>query len=112
MGSDTNGLIARAPRFRLRKPIVLHLPEGHVKGHSLDVSESGMLAVFEEPLDDWLTGRLFTLVGETSLGIEVRVARVNGREAGLTFHNISASDRATIQELLGHAGKTPLAPYL
>jgi len=108
MGYSATGVPSRAPRFNLSTRVVLHLPEGNFKGHSINVSQSGMLATFDRALDVWLDGRLFALVGEDFLGINVRVARVDGRLAGLTFQVAGESDRIMIQKLLERADRTPI----
>jgi hypothetical protein len=109
MGSDTNGpFYSRAYRFDLKMPIFLDLPEGRVKGRSLDVSESGMLAFFEQPLDVWLTGRLSAVIGGWQISINVRVARVDGRKTGLNFLVGSRGDLVTIQKLIELAANQPL----
>ncbi len=112
MGSDTKGILhPRAPRFELRVPIVIQLPEGMVKGRSLNISESGMGAVFDDHLDVWLAGRLFVMIEDLHLSINVRVARVQDREAGLTFQVATDGDRITIQKLIEHAIATGAPPY-
>jgi PilZ domain-containing protein len=109
MGSDEKVFAPRAPRFDLRTPVVLHLPEGIVKGYSVNVSESGMLAKFDRPVDIWAEGRLSADVGEWNLSINFRVARIEGRDTGLCFHIANEGDRKTIQKLIEYATQPPSA---
>jgi hypothetical protein len=75
-------------------------PNGRAWGESVDISESGILAVFSQTLDIWLIGRLSILAGEQHIDIEARVARVDGLKAALSFRSVSDNQRATILELI------------
>jgi hypothetical protein len=112
MGSAPKALLyPRAPRFNLRTPITLRLPDGMVKGRSLNVSESGMLAVFDVPLDIWITGRLFVVIADLHIGLNARVARAEGRETGLTFQIADEADRIAIRSMIEYAIQTGAPPY-
>jgi hypothetical protein len=107
MGSDAKVLAPRAPRFDFRTPVVLFLPQGIMKGYSVNVSESGMLAKFDRPVDIWAEGRLSADVGEWNLSINIRVARIEGRETGLSYHIANEGDHKTIQKLIEFATLAP-----
>jgi hypothetical protein len=114
MGPVASGFTPRAPRFDLKVPVVLYLGDRIASGHSINVSESGMLAMFDRPVEAWLTGQLSSVAGEWHLSIDVRVVRAEGRTAALVFKIVSEGDRATIQKLIDHAdpgsADRPLAP--
>jgi PilZ domain len=105
MGSDANVFPPRAPRFDLRTPVVLLLPQGIVKGYSVNVSESGMLARFDRLVDIWAEGRLEAVIGDWDISINIRVARIEGRETGLRYNIANEGDRMTIQRLIEHASQ-------
>jgi hypothetical protein len=92
-------LAARAPRVSLRIPVLFYFAGASAKGQSVDISESGILAVFDQRLDNWLTGQLSIMVGEGHISVEARVSRVDGRAAALIFRGMSDKNRAIIQSL-------------
>jgi hypothetical protein len=95
----------RASRVRLKTPVMFDFPGGRAWGESIDISESGILAVFTQMLDIWLIGRLSILVGEQPIDIEARVARVDGRTAGLSFRQASDKQHAIIRDLINKASE-------
>jgi len=101
--SEATGLIPRAPRIPLRISVIFDFAGGRARGRSTDISASGILAVFDRRLDIWLIGQLSILVGERPIAIEVRVARVNGLIAALSFRSMSLIGRRTLQNLVGDA---------
>jgi hypothetical protein len=100
MGPDASGITPRAPRFDLKVPLVLYLRDRIASGHSVNVSESGMLATFDRRLEAWLTGHLCVVAGEWHLAIDVRIVRVEGRVAAMAFEIANEGDRATIRKLI------------
>jgi hypothetical protein len=100
MSSATPGFIDRAPRLTLKTNVVFDCAEGRVKGRTVNISESGMLAVFDQPLDVWLPGRILGIVGDWYLDVRVRVVRVDGRTAALAFEGLTENGRAAIQKLV------------
>ena len=74
-----------------------------MKGRSINVSESGMLAALEQFLDAPPPGRLFAAIGEEHISIDVSVVRVEGTKVGLNFRVASESDRIAIQKLVDRA---------
>jgi hypothetical protein len=112
MGSDSRRIfVPRAPRFVLETPVSIELSEGTIKGQSVNVSESGMAAIFEELMDVWAKGPLHAEVGDSHITLNVRVARANGREAGLTFLIAGDDDREAIQKLIDCAIEKGAPPY-
>ncbi|MGD0796347.1 MAG: PilZ domain-containing protein [Acidobacteriaceae bacterium] len=115
MGSDIREFVVRAARFDFRTPIIIYMPNGIARGHSVNLSESGMLVTLDRRVDVWDTGRLSTAAtGERYFSVDVRVVRVEGRLAALTYKNVSESERATIQRVIEHMdpglADRPLAP--
>jgi hypothetical protein len=98
--SQTPHFISRDPRYRIKTPLVLHLPDGDRKGHSINMSESGVWAAFDQQLDVWLKGKLSAIFGKRQVDVDVRVARIDGFEAGLSFQGLSDKDRAIIKEFI------------
>jgi hypothetical protein len=85
--------------------VVFRFAEGAARGRSIDISESGLLATFDRDLDVWLNGWLAITDGEQVVRLQVRVARVNGRAAALSFHRMSAKDLAIIRSMIGECEK-------
>jgi hypothetical protein len=110
MGPDAQGFQSRAARFDLKVPLVLYLRDHMTSGQSINVSESGMLARFDRSLEIWLKGHLCVVAGEWHLGIDVHIARVDGRMTALVFEIRSDGDRATIQKLIELADHDLAAP--
>lgn len=105
MGSNETGCVPRAPRLSFQAPIVFRFAYGGMaRGHSQNISESGMLVVFDRILDVWLTGQLLAEFGEWHVNIEARVARVDARTTALTFVNISNKNRTIIRKVIEDAG--------
>jgi hypothetical protein len=100
MNSDAHGFTVRAPRFSVRTPVVFHSAEGKVPGHSMNISESGMLAVFDQRLDVRLTGRLTAVIWEWHVDISVRVVRVEGDMAAFAFQRVGETGHIAIQKLI------------
>jgi hypothetical protein len=100
MNSDVHGFAVRAARFNVRTPVVFHSTEGKVLGHSMNISESGMLAVFDQRLDVGVTGRLTVVIWEWQVDISVRVVRVEGDKAAFAFQKMTRTSRAAIQKLI------------
>jgi hypothetical protein len=99
-GSEVDSFIRRDPRYQIEIPIVFCLPEGRVRGRSINISESGIFAAFEREIELWLTGRLTAQFGDSRIDFSVRVLRIQGRRAGLAFQNLSGKDRAIIRRFL------------
>lgn len=93
----------RAPRASLDLPVQFVSNYGPAVGFCLNVSESGMLAVFDRRVDVWLEGDLSFLIGEQQFTIKARVVRINGLEAGLWFRIENEVDEATVRGLLALA---------
>ena len=62
-----------------------------------------MLVRFEEAVEVWLTGELSISLGIQYITVPARVARVDGREAGLSFRIKSDDDRLQVKMLLDAA---------
>lgn len=90
----------RAPRFDLNLPLRFFSSDGMMAGHCVNVSESGMLAIFDRPVEMWLEGDLSFFIEGRQFSIKARVARVNEGDTGLRFPIDSEEDKLTIQKLL------------
>jgi hypothetical protein len=77
--------------------------DGLYVGHCVNVSASGMLAVFAESVELFTEGCLSLLVGEFYVTIAARVARSMGDDRGLAFHIRTDNDRDTVAILLAYA---------
>jgi hypothetical protein len=106
-GSQSMGLIARAARHSINLPVVFTSTEGRVCGRSLDISESGILATFDRPLDVWLTGQLSLLVPDQPIRLETRVVRIDHLTAAMSFRNPSARNLFLLRTLLKIPPQTP-----
>ncbi len=81
-------------------PIRFFSTDGLISGRTLDVSASGMLAEFDKPVAIWTIGELTILLEDGYINIGARVARVDGRRAGLAFYVEGDDDRVAIGRLL------------
>jgi PilZ domain len=102
-----DGFTPRAPRSGLRIPLTFHFDGGIAKGHSIDISESGVLAVFDQHLDVWVNGQLSLLVHGRPITIEARVARVDGLTAALPFRSMNVTNLTLVQNLIKQAREEP-----
>jgi len=112
MGSDSKRIfVPRASRFVLKTSIYIQFPEGTIKGRSINVSESGMAAVFQQSMDMWAKGRLYAAVVDSHVNLNVRVSRADGREAGLNYQIATDNDRIAVQKLIDYAIEMGAPPY-
>jgi hypothetical protein len=98
--TDASGFTARAPRLSFRTPVGFQFEEREIKGYSVNISESGMLAVFDRQLDVLTTGRLSAAIGECHITTVARVVRIKGCEAALAFQRMNEDARALIQRFI------------
>jgi hypothetical protein len=100
----------RILRAELNLPIRFFSTDGLITGHCLNISASGMLVLFDRPVAVWMVGELSVLVeeGSNNITIEARVARVDGRQAGLSFYiEDDDNDRLTVGRLMLFAAEHP-----
>ena len=100
---QVNTFVSRSPRFGLDLPIRFFSEDGLEIGRCVDVSESGLLGFFERPLSVWTSGELTASLGDDSVSVKARVARVEGRQAGLSFQSENENDRLAILKLIDFA---------
>ncbi len=93
----------RAPRLDLSFPLEFTTDEGLINGHCLNLSESGLLANFDRQLDLWTVGDLVLHYGDQQCTLVARVARADGKEAGLAFSYKSDGERQAIGKMLTFA---------
>ncbi len=80
-----------------------------MNGLSADVSESGISATFEKPLDIWTVGELTLMVDDFFLSIKVRVAREQGRTYGMAFVINNDNDRLAVGIMVNYASTHVIA---
>ena len=100
-----NIFVPRSTRYDLELPIRFFSMEGFVTGHLLNVSESGLLAKFDSPVEVWTVGEVsayVTDVGDGYISINARVSRIENREVALTFTD-SVNDHPSIRYLVALA---------
>ena len=105
-----SGFVDRAARYPVAVPVRFHSSDGLAAGQSVDVSASGMLVTFDRSAEVWLTGDLAIELPADTLHIPARVARVSGREAGLSFRPTDEAGRATVDKLLAFAEAQGVPP--
>ncbi len=93
----------RAPRFCLELPVRFFSSEGVFVGDCINVSESGVLVAFDQPIDVWLEGQLTATLPDGNISLKARVARVDGRNAGLSFRLQCEAEKLDVQKLLSLA---------
>ena len=98
----------RPTRFSLDLPVSFLADGRTYDGQSVNVSESGLLATFDQLPEVWTDGQLFLEAGEHYLDISARVARVQGNDVAFTFSIATVSDRTAISVLLNSASDRPL----
>ena len=102
----------RARRLDLSLPVRFAEPGGETVGRCLNLSESGMLAIFDRALELWVTGRISITVDRTRVEVTARVARVGEREAGLAFLFVDEAERRQMIALVAFvASQTTLTGY-
>jgi hypothetical protein len=84
-------------------PVHFRSKEGEVDGECVNISESGMLALFNPPLNLWLNGQLSIVIGECKVNITARVVRTEGLMTGFTFRTINSKNIALLRELIERA---------
>ena len=93
----------RAPRLNLSFPLEFRVDDAPTLGHCLNLSESGLLGVFDVPLDLWTSGELLLQFNETRCWVPARVARSAEHEAGLSFLFRGEREREVVRSLLRQA---------
>jgi hypothetical protein len=92
--------IPRATRYPLAVPISFVTDEERYEGHSVNLSESGLLASFSSAPELWVDGKIEMEAGNHYLDIHARVARLEGNGVGLAFCLNTDSDRAAVAVLI------------
>ena len=98
----------RAPRLDLSFPLAFSVGGEVTAGHCLNLSESGLLANFNHPLDVWTHGELELHFADRSCEVAARVARADGNEAGLAFVFKNDGERAAIRAMCDFAQQRTL----
>ena len=98
----------RATRFLLDVPVSLIEDGTERVGQCVNVSESGLLATFDQPPELWTDAQLTLQAGEHHLSIKARVARVQDRQAAFAFAIHNENDRATVSILVNSVSDRPV----
>ena len=98
--ADRDVIANRAPRYALKVPVRFSSADGLAIGETVDISASGMLVMFERPVDVWLVGELHTYVHAHPLMLIVRVIRTDGRRTAVTFRVRTDADLQAVSELM------------
>jgi hypothetical protein len=98
--------IPRAVRSPFDSRVCFVVEGRRINGQCLNLSESGLLATFEQPLELWTRGQLTWSTAAYYLSLEAHVSRVQGNEAGLAFLIESENDRLTISLLTDFASQS------
>ena len=93
----------RPTRFDLRSPISFIVGDLELTGHCVNVSETGLLVTFDQPIELWISGEILLVAGDYYLNIKARVARTQGLDSGMSFLIETDNDRLTIQILVDFA---------
>ena len=93
----------RSARYSVDLPLTFIADGVEVAGHAINVSQSGVLARFSEPLELWITGDLAMLVGEYYVTLPAKVARVQEGEFGMAFVQRTENDERAVGILMEYA---------
>ncbi|MGI4755516.1 MAG: PilZ domain-containing protein [Janthinobacterium lividum] len=95
--------VVRAKRVDLSFPLCFVYEGQEIRGNCLNISESGLMANFEQELELWTTGRLQLSFARAAVTVGARVARCVERDAGLSFLFEAESERTAIRALVASA---------
>jgi len=98
----------RAVRFRLDVDLSFIVDGRRHEGRCINVSESGLLASLDHAPEVWVEGRVELEAGGHYLNIPVRVARVEGNDAGFAFCLNTENDRAAARILVDSVSGDPI----
>lgn len=90
----------RAPRLDFSFPLEFRSEGERFSGRCLNVSESGLLAIFDQLLDLWARGELSLNYGTGTCVVPARVARVGEREVGFAFAVQTLAQREAVRAML------------
>ena len=98
----------RKDRLDLSFPVEFFVDGECVRGHCLNLSESGLLATFDPLLDLWTAEDIHLLTPEGTCTERARVARVQERAAKLSFCFRGEGERLRVREVLALASERTL----
>lgn len=81
-------------------PLCFEAEGTRIRGRCINVSQSGLLAIFDQVLDIWIAGELSFSLAEYQFNIKARVVRLEGQNTGLAFVNKSDADQRTVRMLM------------
>ncbi len=90
----------RLPRFKTEVPMDLILGDAIVLGLCLNISESGLLGTFSNPVAIHSEGLLTLYYDERSFQVHAKIDGFEGDEARVEFRFASDKERADIRSLL------------
>jgi len=98
---------ARSERFELDNPVCFAGDGCKQDGWCVNVSDSGLLAIFAKPPELWTDGQLSFVSGKHYFSINARVARLQDSNVGFAF-SANTNDRAALSILMGSVSDRPL----
>lgn len=101
-------ITARATRFHLDVVVSFVEDDRTYTGQCINVSQSGLLARFDNAPEPWSEGKVELETKEHYLNIHARVARRQGNEVGFAFSLKTENDRAGISILIQAVSHCPL----
>lgn len=90
----------RVPRFTLRLPVSFCSAGAEIRGVSENLSETGLLVTFTEPLLPGSTGRMRLYVEQCWIEMQAEVAYAELFQAGLAFQFATETERRFLQALV------------
>lgn len=97
----------RTPRFSVDLPVKFIIENTTLPGRSKDIGKEGMTLELREPLQHETFGRVFLSYQGRSIEIRVRVAHVEGVNAGLEFLPESEAERTSIAQFVASLASAP-----
>ncbi len=90
----------RLPRFKTEVPMDLILGDAVILGLCLNISESGLLGTFSNPVAVHSEGLLTLYYNQRSYQVHAQIDGFQGDEARVEFRFASDKERADIRDLL------------
>lgn len=95
--------INRPSRIALDLPFELRVAGVVTGGQTVNVSESGLFARLDVPVELWMVGEISMTVGAYYIELDVRVARTHGDGYGLSFLLDNPNDHRAVRVLNDYA---------
>ena len=90
----------RLPRFEVALPIQFQTDTATIEGHTRNLSDTGLLASFVQPLLNGSAGVIRLRFGSSSFEMEAHVTHAEFLDAGLNFLFASDQERQLVRTLV------------